>query len=311
MRYCFGVDIGGTTIKIGLFSVEGEILDKWEIYTRKEDHGDHILPDIADEILKKMKEKGMDASEVEGIGVGVPAPVKANGDVFKTANLGWGYKNVKKELSALTGGMHIEAANDANMAAMGEMWLGAGKGETDLVMVTLGTGVGGGIIVDGKMLVGSSGACGEIGHICVNPNETGTCGCGLHGCLEYYASATGIARLARKRLAKNNDRSILRKRKVNAKTVFDAVKSGDKVAIEVAEEFGEYLGHGLATVAVLSNPSLIVIGGGVSKAGKVLLPFVEKPYRKYAFFADRDVRFALAELGNDAGICGAARQVLG
>lgn len=311
MRYCFGVDIGGTTVKIGLFSVEGEILDKWEIYTRKEDHGDHILPDIADEILKKMKEKEMDISDVEGIGVGVPAPVKSNGDVFKTANLGWGYKNVKKELSELTGGMHIEAANDANMAAMGEMWLGAGKGETDLVMVTLGTGVGGGIIVDGKMLVGSSGACGEIGHICVNPDETGTCGCGLHGCLEYYASATGIARMAKKRLEKNNDKSILRKRKVNAKTVFDAVKSGDKVAIEVAEKFGEYLGRGLATVTVLSNPSLIVIGGGVSKAGKVLLPFVEKPYRKYAFFADRDVRFALAELGNDAGICGAARLVLG
>lgn len=310
MKYCFGVDVGGTSIKLGLFSVDGVILDKWEIPTRKENQGEYILPDIAEEVLKKMKEKRLDRSELKGVGIGIPAPVKSNGEVYKTANLGWGYKNVKKELGALLDDIRIEAANDANLAAMGEMWLGAGRGEKDIVMVTLGTGVGGGIIVDERMLVGSSGACGEIGHICVNPEETGTCGCGLHGCLEYYSSATGIARLANNRLAKNDDASILRGQKVNAKTVFDAVKMGDKVAIEIAEEFGLHLGRGLAAVTALANPALIIVGGGVSKAGDILFRFIEKEYHAHAFFADHEVRFALAELGNDAGICGAARMVL-
>lgn len=311
MKYCFGVDLGGTTVKLGLFSVDGDILEKWEIPTRKENQGEAILPDIAESILEKMNEKGMDRSEVEGIGVGIPAPVKSDGSVERAVNIGWGYKNVKQELGALIEGVRIEAGNDANVAAMGEMWLGAGKGEKDIVMVTLGTGVGGGIIVDEKMLVGSTGACGEIGHICVNTDETaGTCGCGLRGCLEYYSSATGIARMAKERLAENDDETVLRDQEVSAKTVFDAVKEGDKVAIEIAEKFGSYLGRGLAAVAAVANPAVFVIGGGVSKAGEILLSFIERPYNEYAFFAEREARFVLAELGNDAGICGAARLVL-
>ena len=310
MKYCFGVDVGGTTVKMGLFSTEGNILDKWEIPTHTENEGETILPDIAASVQKKIKERNISDEEIEGVGIGIPAPVDAEGVVQSTANLGWGYKAVKAELQCLLGGIRVEAGNDANVAAMGEMWLGAGKGEKNIVMVTLGTGVGGGIVVDGRMLVGETGAGGEIGHMCVKRDEEETCGCGLHGCLEQYASATGIARLARKRLEENEDETILRDTRLSAKTVFDAVKAGDAVAMQIAEEFGCYLGEAMANLAVIVNPAVIVIGGGVSKAGEVLLPYIEEPFKKRAFFADKETRFVLAKLGNDAGICGAARLIL-
>lgn len=310
MKYCFGVDIGGTTVKLGLFSTEGELLDKWEIPTRTENQGEAILPDVASAVMQKIRERDLTDTEIQGVGVGLPAPVDSEGVVKNTANLGWGYKAVKAELQALLGGIRVEAGNDANVAAMGEMWLGAGKGERNMVMVTLGTGVGGGIVVDGRMLVGATGAGGEIGHMCVRRDEEEACGCGLHGCLEQYASATGIARLAERRLAKNDDETILRGKRNSAKTVFDAVKAGDAVAIQIAEEFGKYLGEAMANLAVIINPAVIVIGGGVSKAGEVLLPYIEKPFREKAFFADKETRFVLAALGNDAGICGAARLIL-
>ena len=241
--------------------------------------------------------------------MGIPAPVDEKGIVQKTANLGWGYKEVKREFEELTG-LPAAAGNDANVAALGEMWLGAGKGCKDLVMVTLGTGVGGGIIVNGLPLTGSNGAGGEIGHICVNYEEKERCGCGKQGCLEQYASATGIARIARLRLHKNDDPSILRGRRVSAKMVFDALKEGDPVAEEIVEEFGSYLGHALANIAVITDPAVIVIGGGVSRAGEILLDYVEKYYHEKAFFSNQKVRFVLAKLGNDAGICGAAKLIL-
>lgn len=309
MRYCFGVDIGGTTVKLGLFTTEGEIVDKWEIKTRTENQGEAVLPDIAEALKAKLEEKKISKDEVEGIGVGVPAPVDADGVVQNTANLGWGYKEVKREMEELSG-MKAEIGNDANVAALGEMWLGAGKGRKNIIMVTLGTGVGGGIIVDGRPLVGAHGAGGEIGHLCVNYEETDHCGCGNTGCLEQYASATGITRLANKRLAKDDKESVLRGQEVSAKTVFDAVKAGDAVAEEIAEEFGRYLGHAMANLAAVVDPVAIVIGGGVSKAGEVLLKYVEKNFQEKAFFANKDTEFVLATLGNDAGICGAAKLIL-
>lgn len=310
MKYCFGVDIGGTTVKMGLFSVEGKILEKWEIKTRTENGGENILPDVAVSIREKLKEKGIARTEVAGVGLGIPGPINAEGIVQKTANLGWGYKEVTKEMKELLNGMEVKAGNDANVAALGEMWLGAGGGEKNMVMVTLGTGVGGGVIVEGQIIAGEHGAGGEIGHMCVNPHEKETCGCGAHGCLEQYASATGIARLARLRLAKNDDETSLRGEKISAKTVFDAVKEGDKVAIEIAEEFGRYLGRALALIGPIVDPGVFVIGGGVSKAGEVILPYIEKPFKERAFFGNTDTRFVLATLGNDAGICGAAKLVL-
>ena len=309
MKYCFGVDIGGTTVKIGLFTTEGELLEKWEIKTRTENHGEAILPDVAESLQNKMQEKNIRKSEVDGIGIGIPAPVMEDGVVQKTANLGWGYKEVTREMKELTG-LPVAAGNDANMAALGEMWLGAGKGQKNMIMVTLGTGVGGGIIVNGKPLAGSHGAGGEIGHFCVNEEETETCGCGNTGCLEQYASATGISRLARRRLERDDSPSSLRGSEIRAKAVFDALKEGDAVAKEIVEEFGSYLGHALAAIAVITDPSVIVIGGGVSKAGEILLEYVEKYFHEKAFFANQDTRFVLAQLGNDAGICGAAKLIL-
>lgn len=312
MKYCFGVDVGGTTVKIGLFQIDGTIVDKWEIETRTANHGSAILPDIAESLEKKIAEHRIEKDAIEGVGLGVPAPVNAEGIVQNTANLGWGYKEVKLEMEQLTG-FPVQVGNDANVAALGEMWLGAGKGQKDMIMVTLGTGVGGGVIVNGRPLVGSGGAGGEIGHLCVNYEEEDRCGCGKQGCLEQYASATGIARLARIRLVKNDDASVLRKfpmEKITAKTVFDALKEGDRVAEEIVEEFGEYLGHAMANLAAVSDPTVIVIGGGVSKAGEIILGYIEKYYQEKAFFANKHTKFLLAELGNDAGICGAAKLVI-
>ena len=309
MKYCIGVDIGGTTVKMGLFEEDGKILDKWEIVTDTSEEGKAVLPNIASSIAAKISEHGLDKRDVLGIGAGVPAPVNSEGIVNGSANLGWKYKEVKKELEELTG-LSAYIGNDANVAALGEMWKGGGEGEKNMIMVTLGTGVGGGVIIDGKMLVGANGAGGEIGHICVNYSEKDQCGCGNRGCLEQYASATGIVRLAKQKLGQEMRSTVLNKEDVTAKDVFDAVKAGDEVAQEIAVEFGRYLGYGLANLAAVVDPAVFVIGGGVSKAGEVLLPYIEKPFMERAFFANKNVRFVLAQLGNDAGICGAAKMVL-
>ena len=308
--YCFGIDVGGTTVKCGLFRTDGTLVEKWEIPTRKENNGDQILPDVAATVNAKMEEKGISKEEVEGVGIGVPGPVNSKGEVSRAVNLFWGYKNVVGEMEELTG-LHAEAGNDANVAALGEAWKGAAAGSSDVIMVTLGTGVGGGIIVDGKIVTGHHGAGGEIGHANVDHHETESCNCGNRGCLEQYASATGITRLANMRLAKDEKPSTLRNvAEMSAKEVFDAVKAGDEVAIEIATEFGKYLGHALANLAAACDPAVIVIGGGVSKAGEVLLDYIKGPFKEMAFFADKDTEFALAELANDAGICGAAKLVL-
>ncbi len=309
-QYVFAVDLGGTTVKLGLFDGEGNLLEKWEIVTRKEDGGKLILPDIAASITEKAASKGIDKKDILGIGIGVPGPVDSKGTIYKAANLGWDVFNVSEVLSELSG-LEVKTGNDANVAALGEMWKGGGQGYNSIVAVTLGTGVGGGVIIEGKLVAGSTGAGGEIGHIHVEDNETITCGCGKCGCLEQYASATGIARLANERLAQDDMPSVLRDmEKVDAKAVFDAVKAGDRLAIEVAEIFGMYLGKGLAAVAAVVNPEAFVIGGGVSKAGEVLFDYIEKNYVKYAFHGTRNAKFCLATLGNDAGIYGAAKLIL-
>ncbi|MEE0883888.1 MAG: ROK family glucokinase [Faecalimonas sp.] len=307
-KYCYGIDIGGTTVKIGLFQTDGTLLEKWEIVTRTANGGEAILPDIAESVLSKLNEKGIQKEDVIGLGVGVPAATK-DGIVNSTSNIGWGYKNVKKELEELTG-YRVNVGNDANVAALGEMWKGGGQGYQNQIMVTLGTGVGGGIIIDGHIHTGIRGAGGEIGHLCVQEGETEVCGCGRTGCLEQYASATGIVRLAKRRLANNTDDTVLNAEAVTAKDVFDAVKAGDKVAMEIAEDFGKYLGNALSEIAVILDPELFVIGGGVSRAGEVLLDYIKKNYMKKALWDNDKVEFALAKLGNDAGMYGAAKLAL-
>lgn len=312
-KYCFGVDLGGTTVKLGLFTPEGELVEKWEIPTRKDENGKYILPDIAETIKEKLKARKIEKSDVTGVGIGVPGPVNEQGIVHKAVNLGWDVMNINETLGDLLV-LPVKAGNDANVAALGEMWVGGGKGCKDMVLVTLGTGVGGGIIVNGKIVTGSTGAGGEIGHLHIGDNEPDECGCGNHGCLEQYASATGIVRLAKKRLASSQKESVLRAAqesgKLSAKAVFDAVKSGDSLACEIAEEFGMYLGKGLAAVAAVVNPEIFVLGGGVSKAGEILFDYVTKNFEKYAFHGCRNAAFRLATLGNDAGIYGAAKLVL-
>ena len=308
-KYTVGVDVGGTSVKMGVFTVGGDLLFKWEIPTRTENNGAAILPDVADTVLKKIQEKGLAKEEIAGIGIGVPGPVNEQGEVPGAVNLHWGYVNLAGDMEKMTG-LRVKAGNDANVAALGEMWKGGGAGCQSIVMVTLGTGVGGGIINNGKIVTGAHGAGGEIGHIHVTDDVECNCNCGNHGCLEQVTSATGITYLANRRLKKDDRPSMLRGGEVNAKTVFDAVKAGDELAKEVAEEFGKYLGTAMASVACVADPEVFVIGGGVSKAGQIILDYIKKYYAQYAFMTCKQAGFALAKLGNDAGIYGAAKMLL-
>lgn len=303
--YYVGVDVGGTTIKLGLFSDIGELLEKWEIPTRTEENGTHVLPDIVNSIEEKRASRG---GNIKGIGMGIPGPVTADGVVLKCANLGWGVVSVKNTLADLTGVGNVKVGNDANVAALGEMWKGGGRGYDSIVMVTLGTGVGGGIIQNGKILTGSRGAGGEIGHIKVEMNETEACGCGNYGCLEQYASATGIVRMAKNGMPA--DSCLAKADELTAKEVFDGARASDAYCMEIVERFGKYLGVALSNVAHVMDPEAFVIGGGVSAAGEMILDVVKKYYEANAMYAIRDKEFRLAELGNDAGIYGAVRMIL-
>ena len=310
-KYCFGIDVGGTTVKMGLFTTEGELLDKWEIPTRKEDGGAYILNDVAASVEAKLAEKNIAKDDVAGAGIGVPGPTLDTGYVSICVNLGWKDKNPANELSELLS-IPVKAGNDANVAALGEMWKGGGEGYLDVVLLTLGTGVGGGIIINGEIAPSHRGVGGELGHITVNPDEEATCNCGNHGCLEQYASATGVVRIAKKLLAASNEESSLRALEtVTAKDVFDAAKAGDHLAVEAVEVLGKYLGLVVANVALTVDPDVFVIGGGVSKAGQVLIDVITKYYHKFAqIIGDNKAKVVLAKLGNDAGIYGAARMVL-
>ncbi len=310
MQYGFGVDVGGTSVKLGFFDEAGSLLEKWEIPTRTEGGGERILPDIASAIEKCLARYGVEKSQVLGIGIGVPGPVADDGLVNRCVNLGWGVFNLHAALSELTG-LPVKAGNDANVAALGEYWRGGGAGCHSIVMATLGTGIGGGIIIDGKILGGAHGVGGEIGHLVLNKHETEQCGCGKYGCAEQYASATGIVRTARRYLAQSQQPSSLREiENLTCKDVFDHAGNGDLLAREILEFVYDCLGEFLADVCCVCDPELVVIGGGVSKAGQVLLDGIARYFPQYMFHACRDTRFALAQLGNDAGIYGCFRLVL-
>ena len=309
-QYAFGVDVGGTTCKIGFFETNGTILDKWEIKTNTENNGDSILSDIAQAVDNKLAQEGISKSDVQGIGIGMPGPVNGEGTVFRCVNLGWGVLNVAEALGELTG-LNVKVGNDANVAALGEAWKGGAAGSTDVVMVTLGTGVGGGIIVNGQMVTGHNGAGGEIGHITVSKSEIEPCNCGQYGCLEQYASATGIVRVARRKLAKSQEETVLRTNEnLTAKDIFDAAKAGDDIAIQLVDEVCGILGGALSNISAVVNPEVIVIGGGVSKAGSILIENVQKHFIETSFHACRDTKFALAKLGNDAGMYGCVKMLL-
>ena len=308
-KYGFGVDVGGTTCKIGLFDNTGVILDKWEIKTNTENNGASILDDIVASLEGKMADAGISKDDVEGIGIGVPGPVKNDSIVCQCVNLGWGTFDVAETLSGKIG-LPVKVGNDANVAALGERWKGGGQGCQNGVMVTLGTGVGGGIIINGSIVGGVHGAGGEIGHMKVSETETETCGCGKRGCLEQYASATGIVRLTKQRLAADDAKTSLRSLpEVTAKDVFDAAKAGDAVAQELVEEVGRILGGALGSIAVVIDPEMFVIGGGVSRAGQILLDAVQKHFKERVFKSCQETKFVLASLGNDAGMYGCAKMI--
>lgn len=309
-KYCFGIDVGGTSIKCGLFQLNGTVADKWEIPTRTENNGEEILPDIAKAIDAKLLERGIEKSSVTGVGIGLPGPVNDAGEIACAVNLYWGFKAVSKELGALTG-LPVKVGNDANVAALGEAWKGAAEGHANVVMFTLGTGVGGGIIINGKIHNGVHGAGGEVGHMAMNHEEPESCNCGNNGCLEQYASATGIVRTAKQMLAASEKDSVLRNvDPLTAKDVLDAFKAGDAVAVEIMEKVADILGGALAIVGSVVDPEAFVIGGGVSKAGQPLIDILQKNYNKYTFKACKQTPIVLAKLGNDAGIYGAACMVI-
>lgn len=309
-KYVVGVDVGGTTVKMGIFTIDGELLSKWEIPTRTEENGKYILGDIADSVENVCKEKEIAKDEIKGIGVGVPGPVNRDGVVTVCVNLGWGYTEIEKDLQALTG-LNVKAGNDANVAALGEVWRGAAQGAQDAVMVTLGTGVGGGIVIGGKIVAGAKGFAGEIGHLGVNPHEKESCNCGKKGCLEQYASATGIVRMTKQYLSDDSIESSLRQlENVTAKDIFDAAKAGDEAASVMVDKLCKILASALGKIALIVDPEVFIIGGGVSRAGKILIDGIATEFPNHVFGAAKENNFVLATLGNDAGIYGAAKLVV-
>ena len=313
-EYAFGIDLGGTTAKIGLFTTSGALLEKWEVATDTSHAGEHILENLAAAVLGKMKEQSIQPEQVEGVGIGVPGPVLDSSIVpIVCANLGgWGERTVSAQLSGLLDGLKVLVGNDANVAALGEIWMGAAKGAKNAVMVTLGTGVGGGVVVNGKVIDGVHGAGGEIGHITVNRHETAVCGCGKRGCLEQYSSATGVVRCMKKLLDENPDTPcVLRGTEFAAKDVFDAARNGDALAAREVDEMSDTLGMALANIASTVDPEAFLVGGGVARAGDVLFAPLNKHFQEYAFKSCRETPIKQASLGNDAGIYGAVRLIVG
>ncbi|MBQ9437973.1 MAG: ROK family glucokinase [Lachnospiraceae bacterium] len=314
MSYIFGVDVGGTTVKLGLFTDQGRLASKWEIPTRKEEAGKNILPDIGKSVMEKLSGEDISPEEVLGLGIGLPGPVDADGIIHRAVNLNWESDFSIPEALGEYLPFPIKAGNDANVAALGEMWKGGGQGFESIVLITLGTGIGGGVILKGKIWEGPSGSAGEIGHMHIEDEETLQCTCGNYGCLEQYASATGIVRLAERFLkeqpAAGEFKEAMEMEPLSAKLIFDLVRHKDPQAEEIATRFGRYLGKGLAAVACVVNPEVFVIGGGVSKAGELLFDYIRPWYQKYAFHACSHADFKLAKLGNDAGIYGSARLFL-
>ena len=310
MRYGFGVDLGGTTVKLGFFAENGKLVEKWEIPTRTENGGGQILPDIAASVKEYIHRIGVGEKNILGIGIGVPGSVRSDGTVNRCVNLGWGVFNIETKLEKLTG-FPVKAGNDATLAALGECWKGGGAGYSNIVFATLGTGVGGGVVINGNVIHGTHGAAGEIGHMVLNRNETEVCSCGKRGCVEQYCSATGIVRMAKNYLSNTREPSSLRSVQIlTCKDVFDAAAAKDACAQKILEQVYAYMGEFLANICDVVDPEAVVLGGGVSKAGMPLLEGVQRHFEKYVFHAVQPVRFTLATLGNDAGAYGAFKLIL-
>lgn len=308
-----GIDLGGTSVKFAILTQNGEIQQKWSIGTNILDNGTHIVPDIIESIQHRMALYGMTADDFLGIGMGSPGAVhRGNGTVYGAYNLNWKQiVEVKEPIEEATG-LPFFIDNDANVAALGEKWQGAGADDDNVVFVTLGTGVGGGVIANGQLVHGVADSGGEIGHITVDPKHGFDCTCGKKGCLETIASASGVLNLTRKFSEEYAGASELKQRvddgaEITSKEVFDLAKQGDDLAEMVVEEFAYYLGLACSHLGNILNPKFIVIGGGVSNAGEFLIEKVRNNFSEFSFPNVRETtHIKIAELGNDAGVIGAS-----
>ncbi|MDL2300503.1 ROK family glucokinase [Clostridiaceae bacterium OttesenSCG-928-D20] len=310
MKYGFGVDVGGTTIKFGFFDLDGDMLNSWDIPTDTSEGGKNILPSIRAEVIRFVIEKHIDKDALIGLGIGVPGPVSEDGVINRCVNLGWGVFNIENELSGMLD-LRVKAGNDANAAALGEMWRGGGEGFSNLVMLTLGTGIGGGIIHQGKILTGAHGAAAEFGHMPLIREEKRQCNCGKVNCLETYASGINFAKTAKIRLITYPKKSLLSEvENLETRHVFDCAEKGDELSLSLVDELGDLLGSATAIIASVCDPEIFVIGGGVSKAGMRLLNAIEESFKENVFFPCKDTKFALARLGGDAGKYGAMKLLI-
>ena len=308
MRYGFGVDIFGNQTKIGFFDETGNLLDKWKITTTSMNRSNQILPGIADEIERCMKQKRLFEDDIIGIGVGIPGPVSGDGVVNKCVNFDWGIVNIDRALSGFTG-LHVKSSNVTNLTALGECWKGTGS--KNMLLVAMNTGLGGAIVCDGKLITGAHGGAGELGHMIVNREESEHCTCGRRGCVEQYCSPTGILRLARRQLAATRIPSVLRNaRTFDYQAVVKAAASGDRIAKEVMNQFYDYAGLFLANACCATNPDTVVLGGEFCHIGPSAVEDTMKAFHKYIFHANENVRFQLATLGTDATIYGGFKLVL-
>ncbi|MBL6439666.1 ROK family glucokinase [Streptococcus suis] len=312
-----GIDLGGTSVKLAILTTEGEIQEKWSIKTNILDDGSHIVPDIIDSIKHRFETHGLTKDDFLGVGMGSPGVVDSEaGTVIGAYNLNWKTLQLVKDQFESALGLPFFIDNDANVAALGEQWVGAGNNNPNVVFMTLGTGVGGGVIAAGNLIRGVKGAGGELGHITVDFDEPFACTCGKKGCLETVASATGIVNLSRRYADQYAGDAKLKQmiddgQDVTAKDVFDLAKEGDDLALIVYRHFSEYLGVACANIAAVLNPAYIVLGGGVSAAGDFLLDGVRKVFAENSFPQIKEsTQIVLATRGNDAGVLGAASLVL-
>ncbi|MGQ7461125.1 ROK family glucokinase [Streptococcus suis] len=312
-----GIDLGGTSVKLAILTTEGEIQEKWSIKTNILDEGSHIVSDIIESIKHRFETHGLTKDDFLGVGMGSPGVVDSEaGTVIGAYNLNWKTLQLVKEQFEAALGLPFFIDNDANVAALGEQWVGAGNNDPNVVFMTLGTGVGGGVIAAGNLIRGVKGAGGELGHITVDFDEPFACTCGKKGCLETVASATGIVNLSRRYADQYAGDAKLKQmiddgQDVTAKDVFDLAKEGDDLAMIVYRHFSEYLGVACANIAAVLNPAYIVLGGGVSAAGDFLLNGVRKVFAENSFPQIKEsTQIVLATRGNDAGVLGAASLVL-
>ncbi|MFP4974927.1 ROK family glucokinase [Paenibacillus sp. CN-4] len=307
-----GVDLGGTAIKVGICSAEGQLLHTYEGPTETDKGTDAVINNIEKYVRQIVEDSPYSWDQLAGVGAGVAGFTNIReGIIILAPNIGFRDVPIRAILESRLN-KPVKIDNDANVAALGEAWSGAGQGVDNCVCYTLGTGVGGGIIINGRIYQGFSGLAGELGHISVVPDlEAIQCGCGKMGCLETVSSATGIIRMAKDAVERGDRTSLAHVEKIAAKEVFDAAKEGDEVAVRIVKRAAFYLGKSMASVAAVLNPELFIVGGGVSKAGAILFDEVQRVYEKLTPEPlQTGVSIIPAKLGNDAGIIGAAGLLL-